>query len=194
VNPDDLDRLVITVLQPFTTACMDVKEEMVANVGARTALLPTFAAMRTEGATTLLGSCSVLEHRATGVEPGWTRWMHLCRQVVLLTGADTALVAIEMATEDPQVELLEISVVTPEVVTTTLRPYCYKDHMVEWLEPTAPTDEEPERGGAPELNAARQAWRHGDEVAYPASVRYLSELCGCTWTGDAMMLAALGGN
>ena len=192
MNSEHLERLIITVLEPFTTAVMETKEDLVSSCGTGSELLPTFGAFRTENGASVLGSCAVLENRITGVKTGTTRWMNLCRQVVNLTQADAALVAVEVMTEDPPLETLEVSLLTPESVTTTLRPYRYElGRKVQWLGQSVPDNGNWYRGGMVEMEAAQQAWDSGDKVAYPASVRYLSELCGCTWTGDPDMLRAL---
>lgn len=194
MNTEHLEYLIATIFAPFTEAIMHAKEELVLYRGQGSDIRPTYSAYRTIDHRNVVGACSVTEHRFTGVQEGHTRWMNLCRQVTRLTEADTALVAVEIVADEPPVEALELSMVTPESVTTTLRPYRYSDPThLDWLGQATPSEENLNRGAAIEIEAARHGF-HRCEVAYPASVRYLSDLCGCVWTGDTGLLGAIGCN
>ena len=194
MNTEHLEYLIATILAPFTEAVMHTKEELVLLRGQGSDILPTFSAYRTADHRNVIGSCSVIENRFTGVQEGHTRWMNLCRQVTRLTEADTALVAVEIVADEPPVETLELSMVTPESVTTTLRPYRYLDtYHLDWLGQATPGEDDLNRGGCIEIEGARHGF-HRCEVAYPASIRYLSDLCGCTWTGHPALLDRIGCN
>ena len=194
MNPERLENLIVTILHPFTTAIMDIKNELVEAAGPGTNLLPTFSPFRTTENTNIMGCCGVAENRITGFQHGRPRWMNLCRQVTRLTRADAALVAVDIVTDEPVLASLEISLMTPESVTTTLRPYRYDGLGVEWLGQAVPDNPVENFGAAVEIEAAHLAWTYHEEVAYLASVKYLSDLCGCTWRGDRQMLADIGLN